>query len=95
MRELTGNELCLVAGGGDIAEAAAVGGAIGGALGVGYGMSAGASGTAVLGMAGIGAAALSGLAASAAAGYAAGNWLNQNTPVQSGISSMLVWFENK
>jgi hypothetical protein len=89
MLELSILDLKLVSGGTSVSEAAAVGGAVGGAAGVSYAAGMAASGTAVAGMAGIGAAAGAGLAAAAAGGYAAGQWLNENTPIQQVISDML------
>ena len=89
MRDLSIVELGLIAGAGDVADAATVGGALGGAAGVSYGMSVGASGSGVLGLGGIGAAAGAGLAVAAVGGFAIGNWLNENTPIQSWISNLL------
>lgn len=89
MRELSIIEMGLIAGAGDVADAATVGGALGGAAGVSYALSTGATGTAAAGLAGIGAAAGAGLVAAGALGYAAGTWLNENTNIQKVIADML------
>lgn len=88
MRVISTTDLLFITGG-SAADAAAIGGALGGAAGVSYGMGIGASGTAVAGLAGIGAAAGAGIAVAGAGGWAAGQWLNENTPIQQVISDML------
>lgn len=52
-------------------------------------MAAGASGTAVAGLAAIGAAAGAGVAAAGSLGFAAGNLLNEHTPIQQWIADAL------
>lgn len=89
MRDLSIAEFELISGAGDVADAAQVGGALGGAAGISYGVSIGASGSAVLGLAGLGAATGAGLGAAAVGGFAVGTWLNNNTPIQSWISNAL------
>lgn len=89
MRTLSILEMELVSGAGDVSDAATVGGAVGGAAGVSHGLAVRATGNAVLGLAGIGAAAGAGLGVAFAGGYAAGEWLNENTPIQGWIADML------
>lgn len=89
MRNLSIVEMDLVSGAGDVSDAATVGGAFGGAAGVSYGLTIGATGNAVLGLAGIGAAVGAGIAAAGMAGYVAGQWLNENTPIQDWLSNAL------
>jgi len=75
MREITINDLELVSGAGlldQIAASTAIGGALGGGIGIGVADSMGASGTAVLGFAGIGGGIAAGLVASFGTGYAVG-----------------------
>jgi len=92
MHDLSIIELNLVSGAGglaDTANAAQVGGALGGAAGISYGMSIGATGNAVLGLGAAGAGAGAGLAVAGVGGYSIGQWLNNNTPIQSWIANML------
>lgn len=85
MRELTINELCVVSGaGGGIDGLAdhAKNISTGSALGTGVAIS---RGVAIATGAGAGAA----LGASFSVGYAGGQWLNNNTPIQSWITKGL------
>lgn len=96
MRELIGNEVLAVAGGGDIADAAAVGTATGATAGALYAASAGATGTTVLAAAGLGGALLGGYAVVGTSAYAVGGLLNEYTPIQSwiadGIDAVSSWW---
>lgn len=78
MNVLNEGQLAEAACGGDIADAAAVGGAFGGAIGFSGGVSSGLAGSALLGVTTLGAAAGAGLLASGALGYSIGTWINDS-----------------
>ena len=91
MRELLINELVLVSGAGgseskvSATDSISVGAAAGGFLGVAQGGGVGAAAASAT----AGAAAGAGLGLAFAGGYKAGEWLNENTPVQEWISNAL------
>lgn len=87
MRELTDEEIFMVSGAVNTADAVVVGGALGAGVGLSLGASAGNTGAALLTQAGLGSMAGGAVVAAGALGWAAGNLINEHTPVQSWISN--------
>lgn len=90
MRTLTKNELNLVSGGVDFSDAAAnimAGAGVGTIAGGAWAASGILAGTTETLAVSTGAAAGAGLVAAGVAGWEAGQWLNENTPIQDWIST--------
>ena len=78
MQVLTLNEIEMVNGAGDAADAVTVGGALGGGAGLSLAISGGYTANAALAATALGAAAGAALAASFGIGYATGTWIYNN-----------------
>ncbi|WP_423601240.1 hypothetical protein [Roseateles sp. MS654] len=95
MRDLFIEEYDFVAGGADwsVGDTMAVGTGLGGGVGLGMAAGRGLGGVASLTAAGLGAGWFGGVTAAALAGWKAGQFLNENTPIQSWIAKGLEWVD--
>ncbi|ENU58541.1 hypothetical protein L291_3990 [Acinetobacter guillouiae MSP4-18] len=89
MREITIHEMALVSGAASYGEVVDIGSKLGGAVGAatGPGIATGEAIAVTVARAGIGAVAGGGLATAGWLGWQIGGWINENTPIQSWISS--------
>lgn len=91
IRELTDTEISQVSGAGDLSvgDTMALGGGIGGGVGLSVSGSLGLDAAGRLTAAGLGTGYGLALTGAALAGWHAGQWLNENTPIQSWISDAI------